>query len=228
MAQMAKVSPLSFSAHKSMRLTETGDRMDIVKREKNGMPESHVKDLKSYCVLLNKLATAFSHPMDTKKQAVYLENLQDLTEQNFSDAIHLAIKRNKFFPTVSELREYAIECALERHRLIAATRTRPEPSDRSDDWNFKAQDVFEEIDQKNAELYERDKVFPLSESDHVWPKLQRTEKRCGCPKHHQATDEIWWVCYARIRDAKNGVPLKPVSQLAKEHGLGAILLKGNK
>jgi hypothetical protein len=83
--------------------------------------------------------------------------------------------------------------------------------------NFKLEETYAEIDRRAEELRELDIAFPLLEVDHVWPKLGNRDQRCRCPKHRQATENLFWACYDRILEAKRGATLKP----AKE--LGAIL-----
>lgn len=79
--------------------------------------------------------------------------------------------------------------------------------------NFKLLDAQEEIDRRNLELRLKDAKFELTALDSSWPKLGDTDQRCRCPKHNQATTNLFYSCFMRIRAAHNGERLVPAAEL---------------
>ncbi len=82
--------------------------------------------------------------------------------------------------------------------------------------SFKSESAFAVIDELAGHLRRADETFTLYDTDHVWPKIGNREQRCRCPKHGAATDSLFFVCYKRIMEAKNGVPLRSAAQWAKD------------
>lgn len=83
--------------------------------------------------------------------------------------------------------------------------------------NFKTETAYAELDERAAQLWEWDRAFTMFEEDHRWPKLDNnSDHRCRCPKHLNATDCLWYVCYRRIMDAKAGIRPRSAASVTGE------------
>jgi len=82
--------------------------------------------------------------------------------------------------------------------------------------NWKLDEAYGEIDRRAKELRALDIAFPLLEVDHIWPKLGMRDQRCRCPKHHEQTENLAWVCYDRIMQAKAGAPIPSAKVLGQK------------
>ncbi len=145
--------------------------------------------------------------------ALYVSGLMDLTVTEIRYAFAASLKDCLFFPKIAELREFAMHLRKSQanKRVISET---AKMLKRPDDFNFRVEDAYDEIDRRAIDLREKDKAFVLLDSDHVWPKVGDSGRYCRCPKHGVASGSLYWVCYDRIMDAKRDVTLVPASAIA--------------
>jgi hypothetical protein len=142
---------------------------------------------------LEQIQIALDKTMEKPRIALYLHGLSDLTEFQLSYAFRKALKVCVFLPTIAELREWATEGALYRHKLEAEKRSRQlldRPS-KPDDWDFKLEEAWKIIEERRKEQDRIDLVAPLG--DEEWPKLNRS----------QIPNGDRYVDYARRRSARN-------------------------
>lgn len=171
-----------------------------------------------------KLAASFRTELNATTQSVYMDFLREYKPEDVTQAFEKLVSTSKFFPTIAEIKEKLSDVFAERHRAIASQKNRlllSRPA-KPDDWDFKLEDAYEEIDARALALWERDMAFILTDDDHKWPKPGRSGDHeikgrflCRCPKHGDKTAQMAWVCYDRIMEAKKGIKPRSAVMLHK-------------
>lgn len=121
---------------------------------------------------MSKLAAAYRQEISLETQAMYLDGLSDLPLDRLNDALKMAVKQCRFFPTIAEIR--ALERDVERksvdsrHVLTIGARV----GDKPDGWDAvepgETQKLLAEAKERHAELHqaltqvEKVKAFPVA------------------------------------------------------------------
>ena len=116
---------------------------------------------------IRQLSTALNQELSPERHALYLHGLEDLTEAELRDAFDTALKSaEKFFPSIAELRRWANEGAEKRHREKArlATKQILDRPGKPDDWNFKLEEAWDEVERREKIREQED----LQQPDMTW------------------------------------------------------------
>lgn len=110
---------------------------------------------------LVQLQTALGQDMKPERLNLYLRALADLNEDQLGHAFKHAVLKCKFIPTIAELREWANEFARSKHQKQAQARTKAllDRPDKPDDWSFKLDSAWEEIERRRDEQEAKDLAF---------------------------------------------------------------------
>ncbi len=173
---------------------------------------------------LNRLAASYRTELNPETQAVYLQMLDGYNPEDWGLVFARLVTHSKFFPTIAEIKDGLSDVFAARHRAKAQEGTikmLQRPS-KPDDWDFKLEDAYDELDARAAALWEKDRLFILTEDDHKWPKLGysgehsiKGKSLCRCPRHQDSTKDLMWVCYDRIMEAKRGQKPRSARALSK-------------
>src|SRR5262245_53010146 len=110
---------------------------------------------------LQQLQSALGQILPEERQKIYLRALADLSEDQLADAFRHAILHCKFIPTIAELRDYTLDAAIVKHQKHTQTQTRAllGRTEKPDDWNFKLDDVWQEIEKRRDYQERQDLMY---------------------------------------------------------------------